>query len=116
MIKHNAEDEEAFDVLYCIAFELMDAQWLAMHASYMEFNVHSLCQLSTILCSIFTLSNVFCCLSVMNRSKFFSSPLTCWVSLFQEVVRVTRTQLERELSLEDVHRIQDLPAYNLLYR
>ena len=37
-----AEDEEAFDVLYCIAFEMMDAQWLAMHASYMEFNVQSL--------------------------------------------------------------------------
>ena len=36
-----AEDEEAFDVLYCIAFEMMDAQWLAMHASYMEFNVLS---------------------------------------------------------------------------
>lgn len=38
-----AEDEEAFDVLYCIAFEMMDAQWLAMRASYMEFNV---CMLS----------------------------------------------------------------------
>lgn len=35
----SAEDEEAFDVLYCIAFEMMDAQWLAMHASYMNFNV-----------------------------------------------------------------------------
>ncbi|KAK7854536.1 elmo domain-containing protein a [Quercus suber] len=65
------EDEEAFDVLYCIAFEMMDAQWLAMHASYMEFN---------------------------------------------EVLQVTRTQLERELSLEDIYRIQDLPAYNLLYQ
>ncbi|XP_015880576.3 uncharacterized protein LOC107416581 isoform X2 [Ziziphus jujuba] len=64
-------DEEAFDVLYCIAFELMDAQWLAMQASYMEFN---------------------------------------------EVLQVTRTQLERELALEDIHRIQDLPAYNLLYQ
>ncbi|KAH9744121.1 ELMO domain-containing protein [Citrus sinensis] len=32
------EDEAAFDVLYCVAFEMMDAQWLAMHASYMEFN------------------------------------------------------------------------------
>lgn len=40
-VKNNAEDEEAFDVLYCIAFEMMDAQWLAMHASYMEFNVLS---------------------------------------------------------------------------
>lgn len=37
-----AEDEEAFDVLYCIAFVMMDAQWLAMRASYMDFNVLSL--------------------------------------------------------------------------
>ncbi|KAI9178162.1 hypothetical protein LWI28_023447 [Acer negundo] len=64
------ENEEAFDVLYCIAFEMMDAQWLAMRASYMEFN---------------------------------------------EVLQVTRTQLQRELSLEDINRIHDLPAYNLLY-
>ncbi|XP_072958746.1 uncharacterized protein [Typha angustifolia] len=34
-------DEEAFDVLYCIAFEMMDAQWLAMRASYMQFKVLS---------------------------------------------------------------------------
>ncbi|XP_022943361.1 ELMO domain-containing protein A-like isoform X1 [Cucurbita moschata] len=63
------ENEEAFDILFCVTFELMDAQWLAMHASYMEFN---------------------------------------------EVLQVTREQLERELSLEDIHRIEDLPAYNLL--
>ncbi|CAA6668812.1 unnamed protein product [Spirodela intermedia] len=66
-----SEDEEAFDVLYCIAFEMMDAQWLALGASYMQFN---------------------------------------------EVLLATRTQLERELCLEDVRRIQDLPAYNLLYQ
>ncbi|XP_025687588.1 uncharacterized protein [Arachis hypogaea] len=65
------EDEEAFDVLFCVAFEMMDAQWLAMCAEYMDFN---------------------------------------------EVLRATRLQLERELSLEDIHRIQDLPAYNLLYQ
>lgn len=35
---------------------------------------------------------------------------------FQEVLKVTRRQLERELSLEDIDRIQDLPAYNLLYQ
>ncbi|KAL3692552.1 hypothetical protein R1sor_006203 [Riccia sorocarpa] len=64
-----AEDESAFDMLYCVAFEMMDAQWLAMHASYMEFNA---------------------------------------------VLRATRTQLERELMLEDVHRVEDLPAYSLL--
>lgn len=65
------EDESAFDVLFCIAFEMMDAQWLAMHASYMEFN---------------------------------------------EVLQATRTQLERELCLEDINMIKDLPAYNLLYQ
>ncbi|XP_031498921.1 uncharacterized protein LOC116263338 isoform X2 [Nymphaea colorata] len=64
-----SEDEDAFDVLYCISFVMMDAQWLAMRASYMEFN---------------------------------------------EVLQTTRIQIERELSLEDVHRIRDLPAHNLL--
>ncbi|CAH9121237.1 unnamed protein product [Cuscuta epithymum] len=68
-LKLLAEDEDAFDVLYCIAFAMMDAQWLAMHASYMEFN---------------------------------------------DVLQVTRLQLERELSLEDINRMTDLPAYNLV--
>lgn len=66
-----AEDEMAFDNLYCIAFEMMDAQWLAKRASYMEFN---------------------------------------------EVLKSTRTQLERELALEDVFSVKDLPAYNFLRR
>ncbi|CAI8615953.1 unnamed protein product [Vicia faba] len=70
-VKLLGDDEEAFDILYCIAFEMMDAQWLAMHASYMNFN---------------------------------------------EVLQATRMQLERELSLEDINKIQDLPAYNLLYQ
>lgn len=33
------ENESAFDLLYCITFKLMDHLWLAMHASYMDFNV-----------------------------------------------------------------------------
>jgi len=68
-IKVMTEREDAFDVLYCIAFEMMDAQWLAMRASYMQF---------------------------------------------KEVLEVTKQQLERELSLEDLNSIHDLPAYNLL--
>lgn len=63
------EDEMAFDNLYCIAFQMMDAQWLAKRASYMQFN---------------------------------------------DVLKSTRTQLERELALEDVSSLKDLPAYNLL--
>lgn len=80
---------------------MMDAQWLAMHASYMEFNVLSLSL------SFSKLKN----LRVVSLLSYMNEVL--W--LFQEVLRATRTQLERELSLEDVHRIEDLPAYNLLY-
>jgi hypothetical protein len=65
------EDEMAFDNLYCIAFQMMDAQWLARRASYMEFN---------------------------------------------DVLKSTRAQLERELALDDVSSITDLPAFNLLYK
>ncbi|KAI3941571.1 hypothetical protein MKW92_016189 [Papaver armeniacum] len=32
------ENDDAFDILYCITFKLMDQQWLAMNASYMDFN------------------------------------------------------------------------------
>ncbi|XP_031248712.1 ELMO domain-containing protein A-like [Pistacia vera] len=65
------EEEMAFDNLYCVAFQMMDAQWLAKRASYMEFN---------------------------------------------DVLKSTRTQLERELALEDVFSVKDLPAYTLLNR
>ncbi|KAF5749136.1 ELMO/CED-12 family protein isoform 1 [Tripterygium wilfordii] len=65
------EDEMAFDNLFCVAFQMMDAQWLAKRASYMEFN---------------------------------------------EVLKSTRTQLERELVLEDVSNVTELPAYNFLRR
>ncbi|KAF0895329.1 hypothetical protein E2562_012367 [Oryza meyeriana var. granulata] len=37
------EDEWAFDLLYCVAFVVMDKQWLDKNASYMDFNVIS-CQ------------------------------------------------------------------------
>ncbi|XP_062215747.1 uncharacterized protein LOC133916199 isoform X2 [Phragmites australis] len=62
-------DENAFDHLYCVAFRLLDAQWLVRRASYMEFN---------------------------------------------EVLKSTRTQLERELVLEDVLAVKDLPSYAML--
>ncbi|KAK2993237.1 hypothetical protein RJ640_015716 [Escallonia rubra] len=91
------EDEESFDVLYCIAFAMMDAQWLAMRASYMEFNVLP-----------------------PSLSRFLSAPSISrsmvYIIAVPEVLQVTRTQLERELSLEDLHHIHDLPAYNLLYQ
>ncbi|CAN6289594.1 unnamed protein product [Urochloa humidicola] len=62
-------DENAFDHLYCVAFRLLDAQWLVKRASYMEFN---------------------------------------------EVMKSTRTQLERELVLDDVLAVKDLPSYTML--
>lgn len=68
-VKLLKEDDMAFDNLFCVAFEIMDAHWLAKRASYMQFN---------------------------------------------EVLKCTRTQLERELALEDISSVKDLPAYNLL--
>ncbi|XP_059647270.1 uncharacterized protein LOC132293703 isoform X2 [Cornus florida] len=70
-LKLLSEDEMAFDNLFCVAFQMMDAQWLAKRASYMEFN---------------------------------------------DVLKSTRTQLERELALEDTFNVKDLPAYNMLKR
>ncbi|KAE8707880.1 ELMO/CED-12 family protein isoform 3 [Hibiscus syriacus] len=70
-LKLLGEDEMAFDDLYCVAFQMMDAPWLVKRASYIEFN---------------------------------------------DVLKSTRTQLERELSHEDVFSGKDLPAYNLLRR
>ncbi|CAA7396244.1 unnamed protein product [Spirodela intermedia] len=64
-----SEDEWAFDVLYCVAFMVMDKQWLEKNASYMEFN---------------------------------------------DVLKSTRAQLERELLLDDVLRIEDMPSFSLL--
>ncbi|KAK4397386.1 ELMO domain-containing protein A [Sesamum angolense] len=37
-LKFLAENESAFDLLYCISFKLLDHEWLAMRASYMDFN------------------------------------------------------------------------------
>ncbi|KAL0411772.1 UNVERIFIED_CONTAM: hypothetical protein Slati_3766900 [Sesamum latifolium] len=37
-LKFLAENESAFDLLYCITFKLLDHEWLAMRASYMDFN------------------------------------------------------------------------------
>ncbi|KAK6127100.1 hypothetical protein DH2020_039163 [Rehmannia glutinosa] len=64
-----SQDEMAFDNLFCVAFKMLDAQWLAKRASYMEFN---------------------------------------------DVLKSTRSQLEREMALEDVSSVRDLPAFNLL--
>ncbi|MCL7030505.1 hypothetical protein MKW94_017220 [Papaver nudicaule] len=64
-----SEDEWAFDLLYCVAFVVMDKQWLDKNATYMEFN---------------------------------------------DVLKSTRAQLERELLLDDVLRIEDMPSYGLL--
>ncbi|KAI4343383.1 hypothetical protein L6164_010738 [Bauhinia variegata] len=64
-----SEDEWAFDLLYCVAFVVMDKQWLEKNATYMEFN---------------------------------------------DVLKSTRVQLEKELLMEDVLRVEDMPSYGLL--
>ncbi|KAJ3680561.1 hypothetical protein LUZ60_016839 [Juncus effusus] len=70
-LKLLSENERAFDILYCIAFKLMDHLWLNMRASYMDFNA---------------------------------------------VMKATKRQLEQELLMEDVQRIEEMPSYRLLSR
>ncbi|KAK2636777.1 hypothetical protein Ddye_031569 [Dipteronia dyeriana] len=36
-----SDNEWAFDLLYCVAFLVMDKQWLERNATYMEFNVRN---------------------------------------------------------------------------
>ncbi|CAA0818331.1 ELMO/CED-12 family protein [Striga hermonthica] len=64
-----AENEWAFDILYCVAFMIMDKLWLDKNATYMEFN---------------------------------------------DILKSTRLQLEREFLMDDVIRIEDMPSYSLL--
>ncbi|KAJ7957571.1 ELMO domain-containing A [Quillaja saponaria] len=64
-----SENEWSFDLLYCVAFMVMDKQWLERNATYMEFN---------------------------------------------EVLKSSRAQLEKELLMDDVLRIEDMPSYSLL--
>ncbi|PVH61345.1 hypothetical protein PAHAL_3G015000 [Panicum hallii] len=64
-------DEAAFGILFCVAFQVLDAQWLARRASYMEFN---------------------------------------------EVLKSTRVQLEKELTMGCILSVQDLPSFRMLKR
>uniref|UniRef100_K3Y994 ELMO domain-containing protein n=1 Tax=Setaria italica TaxID=4555 RepID=K3Y994_SETIT len=65
------DDEAAFDNLFCVAFQVLDAQWLARQASYMEFN---------------------------------------------EVLKSTRVQLEKELTMGCISSVQELPSFRMLKR
>uniref|UniRef100_A0A803M6P5 ELMO domain-containing protein n=2 Tax=Chenopodium quinoa TaxID=63459 RepID=A0A803M6P5_CHEQI len=64
-----SENEWAFDLLYSVAFVVMDKQWLEKNATYMEFN---------------------------------------------DVLKLTRAQLEKELLMDEVLGIEDMPSFNLL--
>nr|GEZ06746.1 hypothetical protein [Tanacetum cinerariifolium] len=94
-LKFLSENESAFDLLYCITFKLMDHRWLAMHASYMDFNGAAI--------DDFTLC----------RGASFDPFTYEWVNA---VMKSTRRQLERELLQDDVTRLEDLPSFSLLTR
>lgn len=94
-------DELAFDNLYCIAFQLLDSKWISMRASYMEFNV--------------ILRN-WCCFDPddENFSPFSLFSFILWFAPLQEVLKSTRSQLEHELGLKNISRVEDLPSFCLL--
>lgn len=77
----------------------MDKQWLDKNASYMDFNVRS------------EYMNISSYVSTQSANVLLISCLWCH---YQEVLKSTRAQLERELMLDDVIRIEDMPSYSLL--
>lgn len=97
-----AENDRAFDILYCITFKLMDQKWLDMNATYMDFNVRLSFLIQNLL-DMFSVPRTFC------PDQFVKQSL-------QTVIKSTRRQLERELLLEDIQRIEDMPSYRFLAR
>ncbi|KAF9687661.1 hypothetical protein SADUNF_Sadunf02G0116300 [Salix dunnii] len=93
-LKFLAENDSAFDLLYCIAFKLMDHEWLTMQASYMDFND----------------------LAYWHESVTFGAILRCLAlhKCIECLMKSTRCQLERELLSEDITLLEDLPSYTLL--
>jgi ELMO domain-containing protein len=84
---------------------VMDQKWLDMHATYMDFNV-CLSFLKLII------SRARLCIKYLPSTILTKS----WNSCHQTVIKSTRHQLERELLLEDVKRIEDMPSYRFLAR
>jgi len=80
----------------------MDQKWLDMHASYMDFNVRLSFLIRNPLDTFFV-PNTFHPDQIVEQS-------------LQSVIKSTRRQLERELLLEDIQRIEDMPSYRFLAR
>lgn len=71
-----ADNESAFDLLYCITFKLMDHQWLTMRASYMDFNVCT-AQLLSLPSEIdehglIKILSILLCASTNNQVQYYS--------------------------------------------
>lgn len=97
------DDEMAFDNLFCLAFQMLDAQWLARRASYMEFNVSVLYTIC-VMCMLM----VSCSFTIVQSVAFLSS--------YQEVLKSTLGQLEQELTIGGVSSVQNLPSFRMLKR
>lgn len=100
-------DDLAFDNLYCVAFQMLDRQWLAKRATYMEFNVNYIPCFMFLVCEFIELG-----FSHSFRCCFF--PSLFFFSVIQVVLKSTRMQLEQELSLEGISCVRDMPAYRML--
>ncbi|VYS59216.1 unnamed protein product [Arabidopsis thaliana] len=85
------ESECAFGLLYCVAFVVMDKQWLDKNATYMEFN------------------DVLRCIKDINHILHLLRG-----SIIYLIAKMYKGQLERELMMDDVFRIEDMPLFSLL--
>jgi ELMO domain-containing protein len=86
---------------------VMDQKWLDMHATYMDFNV-----CLSFLKLIYNLSGT----PLYQVPSIHDPDQIMELLSLQTVIKSTRRQLERELLLEDVKRIEDMPSYRFLAR
>lgn len=81
---------------------MMDQQWLAMHASYMDFSVSPGPTVYLVPPSFLLIGRIISGLFLCVKK--------------QAVMKSTCRHLERELLLEDILTLEDLPSYSLLAR
>lgn len=87
----------------------MDHEWLSMRASYMDFNVRI--SHYTLFVTLHLCGYIICYFTSMWN--MFHPYHAC---ALQTVMKATRRQLERELLMDDVTRLEDMPSYGLLSR
>ena len=76
-------------MLYCVAFVVMDKQWLEKNATYMQFNVR--------------MHHILTCFHFYSLAHSHAR-----MHILQDVLKSKRAQLEKELMMDEVLGIEEM--------